>query len=89
MTSKEDKKIISTLALINDKNGFAIFSGAVAVGSKGGLGNQDGEPRRGTKTGKHTGNQDGEHVQGTKTGNQDGEQRRGTKTWNKDGEQRR
>ena len=47
------------------------------------------EPRRGTKTGKHTGNQDGEHVQGTKTGNQDGEPRRGTKTGNKDMEQRR
>ena len=29
----------------SNKNGFAIFSGAVAVGSKGGLGNQDGEPR--------------------------------------------
>ena len=75
------------------KNGFDIFSGAVAVGSKGGLGNQDGEPRRvkkkGTKTGKNTGNQDGEHVQGTKTGNQDEEPRRGTKTGNKDMEQRR
>ena len=70
------------------KNGFAIFSGAVAVGSKGGLGNQDGEPRRGNTQGTKTGNTCREPRRGTNTGNQDGEPRRGTKTGNKDREPR-
>ena len=50
----------------SNKNGFAIFLGAVAVGSKGGLmaPGAVGEPRRETKTG----NQDGEQRRGTKTG---------------------
>ena len=71
----------------NNKNGFAIFLGAVAVGLKGGLvaPGAVGEPRRGTKKA----NQDSEPRRGTKTGYQDGEPRRGTKTGNKDGEQRR